>query len=84
MAEADEGERRRLDLVRNERTKLRATYLNGLAIAVFAVGGFAPVVSYLSSGTAHYSVVAGLGAVCVLCSWLMHILAQRSLKELVS
>ena len=32
-----------MSLIHNERIKLRATYLNGLAIAVFAVGSLAPL-----------------------------------------
>ncbi len=28
-----------MTLIRNEQTKLLATYLNGVAIAVFAIGG---------------------------------------------
>ena len=35
-------------LVANEQTKLSATYLNGLAIAIFAVGGLAPVVALVT------------------------------------
>lgn len=34
--------------IHNERTKLTATWLNGLAIAVAAIGGVAPLVSVLS------------------------------------
>jgi hypothetical protein len=34
--------------IHNERVKLGATWLNGLSIAVFAVGGFAPVISGFS------------------------------------
>ena len=36
-----------MDLIRNERIRLFATYLNGIAIAVFAVGGLAPLFSML-------------------------------------
>jgi hypothetical protein len=39
-----------MSLVHNERTKLTATYINGLAIAVFAVGGLAPILSNLYAG----------------------------------
>ncbi|GJE16047.1 amino acid transporter [Methylobacterium marchantiae] len=40
MSEPDED---RSKLVANERSKLTATYVNGLAIALFAVGGLAPM-----------------------------------------
>jgi Na+-driven multidrug efflux pump len=36
--------------VHNERTKLTATYLNGVAIAVIAVGGLAPIFSAFYNG----------------------------------
>jgi len=37
-------------LVRNEQNKLTATYLNGIAVALFAVGGFAPLASVAVGG----------------------------------
>ena len=33
-----------MSLIHNERTQLTATYLNGIAIAIFAVGGFAQAI----------------------------------------
>jgi hypothetical protein len=38
---------RSMSLIENERTKLTAAYLNGLAIAIFAIGGLAPFFSYI-------------------------------------
>jgi hypothetical protein len=35
-----------MSLIENERAKLLATYFNGLAIAVMAIGGFAPLVAF--------------------------------------
>jgi hypothetical protein len=49
---------------REERIKLTATYLNGLAIAVMAVGGFAPLVS----GAPNAATVA----VCLVISIALH------------
>lgn len=46
-------------LVRIERLKLFATYLNGLGIALFAVGGLTPLFSFL------YGSVSGVGAIFV-------------------
>lgn len=40
-----------MSLVGNERTKLTATYLNRVAIAIFAIGAFAPLVSLLPRTT---------------------------------
>jgi hypothetical protein len=44
-----------VSLVQNEQVKLTATYLNGLAIAIFAVGGLAPVVGVVSGDGANDS-----------------------------
>lgn len=70
-------------LVRNEQAKLTATYLNGLAIAIFAVGALAPLVAYISG-----SIPVGAGAVsaltlsCAATSLILHLLARRSLQAL--
>lgn len=34
-----------MSLIHNERAKLTATYINGIAIAIFAVGSFAPALN---------------------------------------
>ena len=36
-----------MSLVHNEQTKLTATYLNGVATALFGIGGIAPVLAYV-------------------------------------
>ncbi|MCJ2054757.1 amino acid transporter [Methylobacterium sp. J-070] len=41
--EDDKAEAERLKAMHNERTKLTATYMNGVAIAAIAVGGLAPI-----------------------------------------
>ena len=41
--EDDKAESERLKSIRNERTKLTAAYMNGVAIATIAVGGLAPI-----------------------------------------
>ncbi len=73
-----------MSVVENEQVKLTATYLNGLAIAIFAVGGLAPLVSIVS-GTAHPSAllpIAALTTVCVLLSGALHLIAKRHLRQL--
>ena len=47
-------------LVRNERLKLAATYLNGLAIAAAAIGGIGQIVTVGSTG-ASWSTAAWIG-----------------------
>lgn len=71
-------------LVQNERLKLLATYLNGLSIAVFAVGGLAPLFSLPNgslpaSSTAFVTIV---GVVCFLVSGALHYAGSLVLKGL--
>ena len=71
-------------LVDNERIKLTATYLNGLAIAIFAVGGLAPVVAIVS-GTAQSGTASGISVlttVCVAVSVGLHLAARLILRGL--
>ena len=75
----------RAKLVGNERRKLSATYLNGLAVAVFAVGGFAPFIStILASGPGAQSplLVLAVMAICWMVSGAIHSAARASLKGL--
>jgi hypothetical protein len=68
--------------VRNERTKLTATYLNGLAIAILAVGALAPVIN-VASGQAKPTISTALTpAICALISVALHLVARRLLKAL--
>lgn len=74
-----------MSLVHNEQTKLRATYLNGLAIAVFAVGGLAPAFNALyatAPGRMPDWGVATLSLACLLISTAIHLAAMRVLREL--
>jgi hypothetical protein len=71
-------------LVANEQVKLTSTYVNGLAIAIFAVGGLAPFVAMVS-GTAQPAAllpIAALNIVCVLLSGILHLVAKRHLRQL--
>ncbi|ACM38019.1 MULTISPECIES: hypothetical protein [Rhizobium/Agrobacterium group] len=68
--------------VRNERTKLTATYINGVAIAIFAVGGFAPVISTVNSGHGPNGNLALVCSICILASVALHLLARKILKGL--
>ena len=74
-----------MSLIRNEQTKLRATYLNGLAIAVFAVGGLAPVFSYAFGSIADQTpwVVLVVSVICIAGSAALHMIALNVLRELV-
>ncbi len=73
-----------MSLIHNERIKLLATYLNGLAIAVFAVGALAPIFSNLygsSSGGQSRPVIA-VAMICVVLSAALHFIASLILRRL--
>jgi hypothetical protein len=72
-----------MNLIRNERLKLFATYLNGLAIALFAVGGLAPVFSTLYGSVANNSTifVAVVSVSCLVAA--LHWIASLVLKRLL-
>jgi hypothetical protein len=63
-------------LVRNEQRKLTTTYLNGVGMAVFGVGGFAPVVSMTLSGPTS-PIVPVLVVGCIVASIGLHLLARK-------
>lgn len=72
-----------MSLQQNERAKLSATYLNGVAIAVLAVGGLAPLAADF---TRQAAVVSGqtelLVGGCVLVSGSLHVVARSILNLL--
>lgn len=72
-------------IIANERAKLTATYLNGIAIAVFAVGGFAPfVTTALSQAPAGSSLIPVLTimVICWMMSGAIHWMARTSLRDM--
>ena len=73
-----------MSLIHNERTKLTTTYFNGLAIAVFAVGAFAPAVAGISQapGAINWA-TAAVVVICLLASGALHLAARRLLKGLL-
>lgn len=75
----------RIKLIANERVKLTATYLNGIAVAVFAVGGFAPFITTALSPAPLGSSLVPVLSVMVIC-WIMsgaiHWMARTPLKDM--
>ena len=72
-----------MNLIRNERLKLFATYLNGLAIALFALGGLAPIFSILYGTASNPSGFTALIAIsCLAGSAALHYVASVVLKGL--
>ena len=72
-----------MNLVHNELAKLTATYVNGLAIAIFAVGGLAPLFTSLyaaSSAPISGWAIALISTVCFVGSGALHLLARQFLR----
>lgn len=70
-----------------ERIKLSAGYLNGLAIASFAIGGLAPPVAAVTDALAgEYGIgmlpALGIMSVCFAGSFGLHYAARRALRRL--
>lgn len=70
--------------IHNERIKLGATYLNGIAIALFAVGGLAPLLSGFYGNVEPGPLLPVVSGICILASVALHFYARRSLKGLRS
>ena len=68
-------------LVRNERRKLTATYVNGIALALVAVGVFAQAVAFTQSLTLTLVPVLVMAS-CSVISLTLHWLARTLLGDL--
>ncbi|KZD09319.1 amino acid transporter [Oceanibaculum pacificum] len=71
-----------MSLVHNERIKLSATWLNGLSIAIFAVGGFAPLLTRLYDGRTLDKSLLGISVSCFLAAFGIHLIARAVLRRL--
>lgn len=80
MSDVDEEARDKL--VANERIKFTATYANGLAVAIFAVGGFAPFISTALSDSPRFEPVLVTMAVCWIMSGVIHWVVRHALRNL--
>ena len=72
-------------LVENERTKLTASWLNSLAVAVIAAGVFAPAAALvygLSQLSMSVGSVSGIVMVCFAIGLILHWLARLLLGRL--
>lgn len=81
---ADPAPTDRDTLIANERTKLSATYVNGVAIAVLAVGGLAPL--FAQRATLPIAIdpwlTPAISLLCLCISGALHWAARGSLREL--
>ncbi len=64
---------------RNEQLKLSATFLNGVAVALFAIGVFGPMFSYAQSGQVPL-ITALLAPGCGLVGFALHLFGRRLLE----
>jgi hypothetical protein len=72
-----------VNLVANEQAKLLATYLNGVAIAIAALGGVAPWIALVIQDTHPAAVRLTLvSGVCFLFSAGLHFAGRRALRRL--
>ena len=72
--------------VHNERPKITAAFLNGLAIAIFAIGGLAPAVQAGRVTTSQPEPLGGTILVVVICAGvagILHLTARELLGGLV-
>lgn len=72
-----------MSLVGNEQARLTANYLNGVAVAVFAVGGLGSLIPALSSdgGLTVFPMI--VSAICFVLSFTLHWVARHVLRRLV-
>lgn len=71
--------------VHNERVKITAAFLNGIAVAVFVIGTFAPTVQAMWNAEAHsidWSLTVLVGGVCIGVSGALHFGARAVLGGL--
>ncbi len=72
-----------MNLVSNEQAKLTATYINGIAIALAAIGGIAPWIAFLLQPSPTGILSVSLSSViCFSVSLVLHSVALRVLKRM--
>lgn len=82
MRDLDEA---RTKLIANERAKLSATYANGVAIAVLAIGGLAPLFAQRAVVQVTPDppwLTPGISLLCLCVSGTLHWVARGFLREL--
>ena len=71
-----------MSLIRNERTKLTASWLNSISAASIAVGGFAQLAPLVSGTAVATWLVALLGCGWIVLGFVLHWLARHVLGRL--
>lgn len=70
------------NVVYNERIKLFATFLNGIGVAVFAVGGLAPLIATFNGASNHSRLLLFTSSLCILGAFALHSLASAILTRM--
>lgn len=68
--------------VHNEQVKLLATFLNGMGLAIFAVGGLAPKFGSQINLDAGGFAKAGVSVVCFVVAFYAHVGGRKALRRL--
>ena len=71
-----------MDAIYNERVKLFATFVNSVGVAIFAVGGVAPMVSALYGPTGPTLLLASVSTICIVVAGIIHYSASTFLKRM--
>lgn len=85
LLEDEQKARDRAKTIANEQVKLTATYANGIALAVFVVGGLAPAFGNRPPDIhpdQWRTLILITATVCLIVSLLLHWLARTALKEM--
>lgn len=72
-------------LQKNERAKLSATFVNGVAVALIAVGAIAPAFSIkpdFPPSSTSAAIQLATNAICLVGGLLLHILARSMMRAL--
>lgn len=72
-----------MSLVRNEQAKLTANCLNGVAIAVFAVGSLGSLIPALANDRGPVIFSLAVSGICFALSLALHLIVRRVLRRLV-
>ena len=74
-----------LSEVEREKVKLRAAYVNGLAIGTFTTGALSPIIAFAlrsDAGDGHIQLSLLITVICFALSVVLHLRAIEALTEL--
>lgn len=71
-----------MTLIHNEQTKLTATFINGVALSVFAVAGLAPFIAAVYGAQGPRPLLLAMALYCLGVSFVLHFLARRILRKM--